>query len=179
MIENWISTVLTMILGSLLTVITSWVSERRIAERERIRQRQDRNEKENIWRREFKRETLLALQVSSQKLLRASAAILHKDEIANRTNGEWQRQQLPERLSDEHLYHLTDTMLLASRVSDIEIRTSADRLRELASAIVRSATEVQAQAQLAIAVETQASLFEKIGCALRDADGADAFTFAR
>jgi hypothetical protein len=126
---DWLGTILSVILGSALTMASNWLADRRLSDQGREHRREERRERLTIRRKDFQRETLLALQIASQNLLRNTGAALHQDMLAHRNGGEWQRQKLPDNLSDDDLRLRTDTMLLASRVRDDSVRSLADRLR--------------------------------------------------
>jgi hypothetical protein len=123
-----------------------------------------------IRRSDFQRETLLALQTASQKLIRTTGASLHQDIVAHRAGGEWQRQPLPGSLSDDHLHWTTETMLLASRVRDDEVRILSDQLRCQSAKVGLSRNEPEAERQMSEAAITQTALVERIGFLLREID---------
>lgn len=164
---------MSVIAGGVLTMVAAWLGDRRITERDRERRRDERQERLVTRRNEFQRETLLALQLVSQKLLRNTGASLHQDVVAHRLGSKWQRQQLPDALSDDHLHVVTETMLLASRVRDDEIRTLADRFRSQTLAVGMSNGENEAENRMKGAGETQAALIQRIGEIVRGLDEAD------
>lgn len=164
---------MSVIAGGVLTMVAAWLGDRRITERDRERRRDERQERLVTRRNDFQRETLLALQAMSQKLLRNTGASLHQDVVAHRLGAKWQRQQLPDALSNDHLHFITETMLLASRVRDDEIRTLADGLRCQTVAVGMSSGEKEAESRMAAAGETQAALIQRIGETVRKLDEAD------
>lgn len=168
--NNWLSTVLAVLVGGMLTTLSSWLADRRLTDRERERRREERFERFTIRRNDFQRETLLALQLSSQKLLRASGKMHVQDLIAFRKTSEWQKQHFSEGLSDEHLLHLTETMLLTSRVLDDECRAVSDAFRECAASVARSRNEAESEERMTNAVAMQQSLIARIGMLVREMD---------
>jgi hypothetical protein len=161
------------IAGGLLAMLASWLADRRLTARDRERRGEERRERLVTRRIDFQRETLLALQVSSQKLLRNTGAMHHEDAMALRTSGQWQQQSFTGDLSDDQLRHTTETMLLASRVRDEETRTLADELRKRTSGVFMSTNEGEAEARLTAASEIQDVLVQRIGQLIRDLDECD------
>lgn len=167
---EWLGTFLGVIAGGALTLIAGWLADNRLNQREHARRNEERRERIAIRRNDFQRETLLALQLASQKLIRNTSASLHQDILAHRTSGQWQRQQLPDDLSDEHLRWTTETMLLASRVRDDEVRSLADQLRDQAARIGLSSSELEAERRLGEAAIVHAALIARIGLLIREID---------
>ena len=170
---EWLSTTLALVAGGLLTMLTGWVADRRLSARERERREDERRDRLRIRRSDFQRETLLALQVASQKLLRTTGAMNHEDVVAFRSGGRWQRQLYPDELSDGQLQQITEIMLLASRVHDDLARTLAVTLREQCASVGISDNEAQAQSRMTTAASTQQALIERIGHLVRTMDDAD------
>jgi hypothetical protein len=84
---TWLATILSVIAGGLLAILAAWIADIRLAARERERRIEERRDHRAIRRDDFQRETLLALQVASQKLLRTAGRIQHLDLMAFRKNG--------------------------------------------------------------------------------------------
>jgi hypothetical protein len=156
--------------GGFLTIASGWFADRRLTARERGRRCEERNERLATRRDEFQRETLLALQEASQKLLRTTGAMYHQDVMEFRKSGRWQRQAFRDGRSEEYLHQNTDTMLLGSRVADNETRALANELRRLASLVTLSEDEREAQVRLTSAAETQEALIYRIGELVRALD---------
>lgn len=172
-LANWIAPALSVLAGGLLTMLASWAADRRLSERERESRKEERKDRLAIRRNDFQRETLLALQVASQQLMRTTGASLHQDIVAHRTTGEWQKQQLPNNLSDDHLLLTTETMLLASRVRDDDVRKLADRMRAQATVVGMSSDESEAEGRMMAATDTQQALIQRIGELVRELDETD------
>ncbi|MGV3729143.1 MAG: hypothetical protein ACO1NN_00085 [Sphingopyxis sp.] len=153
-------------------MISAWIADNRLSSRERERRREERSERLEARRTDFQRDTLLNLQVASQKFMRATGAMHFQDVIAFRETGAWQKGQFGEELSNEHLRQLTETMLLASRVWDDEARALAGKLRIGATAVSASATERDAEHQMTIVTDIQQALIERIGKLVREMDEA-------
>jgi len=170
---TWLATTLSVIAGGALTMISAWIADRRLTERERERRLEERRERRAIRRDDFQRETLLALQVASQKLLRTTGRMHHLDVVAFRKTGKWQRQQFPDDLSDDNLRHMTETMLLASRARDDEVRTLSERLRDRTAVVGMSRDENEADSRMMAAADIQGALIARIGQLVREMDQAD------
>lgn len=166
----WIEATVSVLIGGALAMFAAWLGDRRLTERERKRRQEERHERLIVQRDTFQRETLLALQVASQALLRNTGASLHLDILAYRRTGKWQRQQLPDDLSNGQLNLTTETMLLASRVRDGEVRGLAEQLREQTSAVGFASDELEAERRMMDASELQQSLIQRIGQLVRDLD---------
>ncbi|WP_404415995.1 hypothetical protein [Brevundimonas vesicularis] len=171
---DWFGTVFGVIAGGALTLFAGWLADKRLTDRERERRCEERRERVSIRRSDFQRETLLALQTASQKLIRNTGASLFQDFVAHREGGEWQRQQLPNNLSDDNLHWTTETMLLASRVRDDEVRGLVNRLRGECTAVGFSRDEAEAERLMAIAAVTHDAAIQRIGLLVREIDEVEA-----
>lgn len=167
---DWLGTVLAVVAGGALTLSSGWLADNRLTKRERERRNEDRRERIALRRSDFQRETLLALQVAAQKLIRTAGASLHQDVIAHRKAGKWQRQQLPDGLSDDHLHWTTETMLLSSRVRDDQVRSLADQMRSQANAVGFCSSEAEAERRMVAAADVHGALIERIGLLVREID---------
>lgn len=83
---------------------------------------------------------------------------------------QWQRQQFPDDLSDDQLRQTTETMLLASRVQDVEVRALADRLTNLAATVGLSSNEGEAETRMMAAGDAQPALLQRTGQLVREMD---------
>lgn len=169
-VPTWVATTIGVMAGGSLTMMSNWIADKRLSERERESRREERRARLEARRNEFQRETLLALQVASQKLLRTTGAMLHQDVMAFRQTGHWQRQQFADDLSNEHLRQLTETMLLASRIRDDEARELANRLRSYVAVVCSAADRDTAETRMSKAGDTQQSLLERTGQLIRALD---------
>jgi hypothetical protein len=168
---DWVATILAVVAGGVISMASGWLADRRINKRDRERRREERRERMVMRRNDFQRETLLSLQVAAQNLLRTTGASLHQDTLAYRTTGRWQKQQLPELLSDQHLKFVTETMLLASRIRDERVRELADQLRAKTVQALISSDEATANNRLEVASQAQTDLILRIGELVRELDG--------
>ena len=66
---DWIAATAGVVVGGELTMATGWFADMRLTKRERERRKEDRHERFLIRRNDFQRDTLLQLQVASQKNL--------------------------------------------------------------------------------------------------------------
>lgn len=169
---TWFAATLSVIAGGVLTMISAWIADNRLTERERERRSEELRERRANRRDDFQRETLLSLQAASQKLLRTTSAMHHQDVITFRKSGQWQKQKFGDDLSNDHLHQNTETMLLASRVRDEDARSLANELRERASVAGFSANEVEAECRMKAAADTQQALIQRIGQLVREMDEA-------
>jgi hypothetical protein len=169
---TWLEATLSVIAGGALTVISTWIADKRLTERERERRSEEKRERRTIRRDDFQRETLLALQVASQKLLRVTGRMQHLDMVAFRATDQWQRQQFPDGLSDDSLLYTTETLLLASRTRDDEVRKLADQLRECAAQVGMSPNGGVAESRMITAAEIQLALVSRVGQLVREMDEA-------
>ena len=167
---SWLTTMLSVIAGGMLTMVSAWLADRRLAHRDRERRSEERHERVVMRRNDFQRETLLALQVTSQKLLRKTGEMLQLDIVAHRTSGKWQKQLLPDGIASDHLHLTTETMLLASRVRDDEVRTLADQFRSEAAIVGQSQDEHEAENRMMVAANRQQALIQRIGLLVRELD---------
>jgi hypothetical protein len=151
-------------------MLSAWLADQRVESRERERRRVERRERLTDRRADFQRETLLSLQIASQKLLRNTGASLHRDIVAHRTTGKWQKQQLPHNLSDDDLRWKTEVLLLASRVRDQEVRDLVEQLRTQTTKVFLSRDEQEAEGHMTAAGDTQALLIQRIGQLVREMD---------
>jgi hypothetical protein len=154
-------------------MVSAWIADKRLTQREREQRREEHHEKLAIRRSDFQRETLLALQVQSQKLLRTTGAMLHQDRLAFRKTGKWQKQQFPDDLSDGYLHQNAEAMLLASRVRDDVTRALTEKLRTQTSVVGLSESEDVAESRMMAAADTHQALLQRIGQLIRDLDEAD------
>jgi hypothetical protein len=75
--------------------------------------------------------------------------------------------------TDDHLRLTTETILLASRVRDDDVRTLADRLRSQTSVVGLSSGEGEAESRMLAAADTKQALIQRIGNLARELDEID------
>ncbi|WP_353200392.1 hypothetical protein [Sandarakinorhabdus sp.] len=171
--QDWLTTIASVTIGGLIAAVSTWFNDGRITKRGRERRKEERNERLIARNNEFQRETLLALQVASQKLIRNAGASLHQDIVAHRTTGKWHKQPLPNGLSDEQMELTTQVMLLANRVRDDQVRQLVDEFRIRLNHVFQTSGEVESEFMLLSAGSIQGPLLDQIGQILRDLDSAD------
>jgi hypothetical protein len=167
---DWYGTVLGVVAGGVLTLFSGRLADDRLNRRERERFYEERRERIAVRRSEFQRETLLALQTASQKLLRNTGASLHQDIMAHRKGARWQRQELPNDLSDQQLNWITETILLASRVRDNDVRALTEQFRSQAARVGFSSNETEAESRMLETAATHGVLLERLGALIREID---------
>ena len=164
---DWLATTLGVFAGGALSMLAAFLGDRRLAQRDRERRREELRERLLTRRADLQR---VDLQVASQGLLRSVGAVLYQDLLAQRTTGIWQKQQLPDALSEEQLRLTTEVILLASRVRDDDVRSLTDLLRTEAQAVLFSSSEEEAQTCMSAASKTQTALILRIGKLVREQD---------
>lgn len=170
---DWLLTISGVAAGGALTLMSGWLNDFRLSRREREKREEERKDKAALRRIEFQRETLLALQLASQALMRNNGKALHHDIVAHRSEGKkWQRQQLPEGLSDDLLRQNTEVMLLSSRIRSEEIRQLATTLREALGSVGNAPSERDANAMMERAAVIHHTMIESIGRTIREIDEA-------
>lgn len=167
---NWLATTIGVIAGGVLTMLSAWLADRRLMLRDREKRREERHERLVTRRNDFQRETLLALQNASQKLIRNAGAALVADTLAFRAGGSWRAQKLPDDLDSDILRQMTETLLLASRIRNDDVRDLADRLRRHVGEITFASDQNHAENRMAAATETHSQLIARIGQILRELD---------
>ncbi len=68
-------------------MVTTWLADHRLTAREREQRSGERAELRILKQNDFQRQTLLDLQVASQRLLRMMGAIRHEDVMRSRSGG--------------------------------------------------------------------------------------------
>jgi hypothetical protein len=168
--QDWLKTMITLLAGGALTILTAWLADNRLNKRERESRREEQQERLQVRRSEFQRDTLLDLQNTSQGLLRNAGALHFQSVLAVHEAGERGRKPLSENLSDEHLQLQTRVMLLASRVRDDEIRELVDALKAGTSSVIFAKSEVESRALFMQIMETQSQLLVRTGELIRSLD---------
>ncbi|UTP39811.1 hypothetical protein M9M90_01150 [Phenylobacterium sp. LH3H17] len=110
--------------------LADWQQSSRQTRRERearLDARRDRLEQEQI---SFQRQTLLAAQESSARLMRGMGKAHHADIIAFRLSGKWKKNYLPEGDAEAIRQGIEDIIKYSVRIRDVEARGLLDRFRE-------------------------------------------------
>jgi hypothetical protein len=150
--------------------VTTWLADHRLTAREREQRSGERAELRILKQNDFQRQTLLDLQVASQRLLRMMGAIRHEDVMRSRSGGAYGGRSVTTQLSDGLFEANVDTMLLASRVQDQEVRTLSERLRDLAARVCVAASESDSDDAMQSAAIIQQRLIERTGELIREID---------
>jgi hypothetical protein len=164
--------VVTLLIGIGTTSLTDWIKYRRDVTRERESREATRKEQRFERRVTFQRQTLLELQEACVNLARATGASHHKDGMAFRETGKWQKQLLPEDLDEEYRLCQVRVQTLSVRVRDDDIRKLAKELRENSAAVVVSSNERDGGRAMASMTATHQLLNERVGVILREIDDA-------
>jgi hypothetical protein len=114
------SPLIPIVVGGVLTLAggagTEWLRDRRVHRGAR----EDRRETRQEHRDDLQRETMIDLQDALQRFMRATAAIVHFDEMTKRERGT--QTMVPDGMSDEFYAAEVLTMKLSTRVRDGEVR---------------------------------------------------------
>lgn len=97
-------------------------------------------------------------------------AIRQEDVIRSRSGGAYGGRFVTAQLSDGLFEANVDTMLLASRVQDQEVRTLSERLRDLAARVCVAASESDSGDLMQSAAIIQQRLIERTGELIREID---------
>lgn len=114
--------IVTLILGYLLKSVSESVQHRRTLGREREGREAERRDKAFERRVTFQRATLLELQEAIMDLMRTTAAMHHRDIMALKQTGQWQKQLYGEELSEANRLAMARTSMLTVRVRDAKVR---------------------------------------------------------
>jgi hypothetical protein len=174
-------TVVSTLSGFITGWLTEWFRDERARKREReaaeaISQRErdarsaTRREQRFERRTSFQRQTLLDLQDSTQRLLRATGRMHHLDSMAFRSGEKWHGQLYPDDLDSETHAANVQTMKLASRVRDASIRSTTEELRSKCISAMFSRDEAEGDRLLVDAGNMFGALNKRIGEQLRQLD---------
>src|SRR5260370_33013473 len=132
--------IVTLLLGYILSSISESVRHRRALEREREAREAERRDKAFERRVTFQRATLLDLQDAIMDLMRTSGAMHHKDIMALKQTGEWQKHLYGDELSEANRLAMARTSMLTVRVRDTKVRELIARLKDYSWKTWRSKT---------------------------------------
>jgi hypothetical protein len=161
--------------------LTEWFRDERARKREHetaeaIRQREReardaaRREQRFERRNSFQRQTLLDLQETLHRMLRAEGQMNHLDVMATREGLKWHDRGYPEELSNESHDANVKCMLLVVRMRNDAIRKLAEDVRTKVNSILFFNNETDSRRALSDAGELFGSLNELIGKELRQLD---------
>jgi hypothetical protein len=158
--EIWVP-LLTFVLGYVGRSISEWFQDRRILSRER--EARDAAKRERIAERNenFQRDNLLNLQESLYRLMRGAGAAHHRDMMAYKRTGAWERQLLPPDLDEMLTESQARTAMIMVRAQDTGLRKLVEQLKKLEVEVTLARTPSDSDR----AVQSMAELF--IECNLR------------
>lgn len=162
--------VVTLLIGFGTKWIADFAQHRWNARREREARLEQRRDLLRQRAADFQRETLLALQDSSAKLVRATGKSHHQDVLAARAGGAWGRQQLVDNVSDEFFQAQVATSTLRVRVRDDQVRNLALAVSDHCIAATMSTDQRAAERTLLVMSDASIALNERIGELLRNLD---------
>jgi hypothetical protein len=163
------------LLGSAIARVGNWIvanarikgeresTDTRISAEREARQ-SDTAERRNEIRRQFQRETLIALQDSLAAFLRSVGEGLHHDVMHHHTTGEaWGSSLWGEERSNRFTACLAEALKLTARVEDENLRTILLQLRSTASSITGKKSKQEAEATMLRAMELYEATVNRIG----------------
>lgn len=160
-------------LGAALTFVGEWLRDLRFGRREREARAAEaaaRSEvvtEERARRRdEFQRATLLDLQDAAMRLARTVGAMYGVELRGYRQTGKW-GATVGDELSEENRVGNQQTTLLTVRVLDDEVRALMREYKNATSTCALAGSKEEADAALALAIQTFDRMNERIGVLLR------------
>lgn len=150
--------VVTLLLGFALNALLESLRRRHELKRDRESRRETRRDQLAEQRRNFQRETLLALQEAVMDLMRATGAAHHHDEMEYRRTGEWHKTKYTEELDQAHMIAMGRTGMLGVRVRDDELRNLVSSFRDCSAGEAVSGSPELGRA----ALDEMATFFDKI-----------------
>lgn len=145
---SWLP-VLTLILGAISTVVGGFASE---TYRNRLARRALREESDlraATERVTFQKDTLLSLQAAGMNLLEATYRLHNRKCELARSAHRWpQEEDVEYGARQEHRVARLNAEILAARVLDDDLRTSARRVLALESTVIRSPTQEEANSRV-------------------------------
>jgi hypothetical protein len=169
MTASWFP-VLTLLIGFGTKSLSDWFDHRRTATREREAREWKKKDQLLERRVNFQHETLLALQEACMKLARTIGAAHHLDMMANQTAEVWQKNLLPEELSENSRLAFVSMMTLSARVSDGTARDLADKFRQHCAETLAAHSVSSSETSMANAMDALVKLNQRIGSLLRSLD---------
>jgi hypothetical protein len=174
-IGGWATVILpivTLLIGYGTKSLSDWIQYKRSREQER--DARDGARQALLFERRiiFQRETLLELQEDCQKLVRATGAMHHQDEMAYRETRQWQRQLFSEELDQAYHEASTRTSMLAVRVRDETVRSLVAELRSCSVNAGMAPNPETANQLIVSMISAHDALGHRIGEVLRNLDEA-------
>lgn len=175
-IASVILTLCTALGGFLLSELSSLIRDHRSLKREREARYEARGEQMKQRRTEFQRQTLLDLQDSLAKLVRATGQGHHLDDMASRASGQWQKQLWGDDLDERYRLAQVQTSLLGVRVANEDVRNDIEELKAASSKTALSPSKASADAELERMARAYERVNRRIGDLLRGLDSDDDLT---
>jgi hypothetical protein len=167
---NGLFPVLTLLLGYATKSVSEWIQHRRISHRDREAREAARRDHLSERRDSFQRQTLLDLQEAIMQLIRMAGAMHHRDIMAYRQTGKWQKQLFDDELSEGSRLAVAQTSMLSVRVRDDSIRAMVDQVKHHAGNAGMCATEQESVVALSSMGSAFVTLNQRIGEVLRKLD---------
>lgn len=129
------------LVGAITSIATTYFQSRHTQTLQKASTQEERAERH----RSFQRETLVDLQDTLHKLHRVAARGYFADLKSFRDTGEWASGLWDDELSESHRLHLSQVMLLTSRISNDELRTRVKESTELLTMVALARTKERAE----------------------------------
>jgi hypothetical protein len=143
----WLSTIITLSAGSLLAIVSGWVSNQWTVGREREARNDLRRDQITLRRHEFKRQTLIALQETIANLGRTSVTIHSRQKLPAKALVALGFPPLSEGLLAQAAI-LFELPMLAVRAREPDILALADKARDRAIEILDHGSDEEATASI-------------------------------
>jgi len=169
---EWLNTLLSLIAGSMLAMVSGWVNDRRATARDQQARAEERRDCLRLRRDDFQREALIKLQDTAMRLARCAGAANHQDVMAFRKTGKWQKQMLSEDLDEQFRLQTAEMVLLATRIRDEKARNLAGEFREQCAEVGFAKSENAAERTLITMSQRLTELHERSGQLIRELDDA-------
>ena len=165
--------VVTLILGYVLNSVSESIRHRRTLQRDREAREAERRDKAFERGVTFQRATLLELQDAIMDLMRTSGVMHHKDLMAFKQTGQWQKQLYGEELSEANRVAMARTTVLRVRVRDATVRELVVRLKGYSFETSKSKTPEDSDTPAYQMAKVFEELNDRIGELLRELDEKD------
>jgi hypothetical protein len=158
------------LLGFAVKWASDWLQNKRQVEREREARNTSRSQLLTDRRRDFQRQTLLDLQEALNDLARATGEMHHKDVMAAKQSGQWQKQLFGEEVNNRAMLAMRRTSTLGVRVHNDAVRNMVFVIRDAAAKVTASRTEEDSEMAFVLMVANLDQLQHRIGELLRKMD---------
>lgn len=170
--------IVTLIIGAFITIITNFLSDRRVFIREKQARKEQRYDNIYMKRIEFQRSTLLEMQEVMSVLVRQTAQTYNLDFI-NKDPDYWSKDYRPEELNEQSRLTKVRFNILRVRISDANIRDKLWVLINTCTKIIMATNKETAEIELRNMGNIIQDLQEIIGESLRNLDFLEDSTYEK